>query len=61
MLTRVLVFLGLLASALPAFAETASPVFGSSTQAPVIITVNPQTGLPMATAALLKPVVASAQ
>ena len=60
-MTHILVFLGLLAGAFPALADTASPVFGSSTQAAVIIAVNPQTGLPMATAALPEPVVANAQ
>jgi hypothetical protein len=61
MLIRVVVCLGLLVNALPALADTAAPVFGSSTQAPVIIVVNPETGLPMATAELPKPVIASAQ
>jgi hypothetical protein len=61
MLIRVLVSIGFFASVLPALADTAAPVFGSSTQAPVIIVVNPETGLPMATAELPKPVIASAQ
>jgi hypothetical protein len=42
-------------------ADQPSPIFGSSTQAPVMIAVNPETGLPMASADLPKPVVASVQ
>jgi hypothetical protein len=61
MLTRVLISAGLLSLALPALADIRSPVFGSSTQAPVIIVVNPETGLPVATAELPKPVIASVQ
>ena len=61
MSTRALFIFALLTFATPALADQVSPVFGSSTQAPVIIAVNSQTGLPLASADLPKPVVASAQ
>jgi hypothetical protein len=61
MLTRVLISVSLLSLSVPAFAEPASPVFGSSTQAPVTIVVNAETGLPVASADVPKPVVASTQ
>jgi hypothetical protein len=61
MLARVVITLALLSQALPAFADGLSPVFGSSTQAPVIIAINTETGLPVAAADLPTPVVASAQ
>jgi hypothetical protein len=61
MLTRILIPAVLLSLAAPAFAETTSPVFGSSTQAPVTLVVNAETGLPVASADLPKPVVASTQ
>ncbi len=61
MVTRALISIVFMALATSAFSDDASPVFGSSTQAPVIMTINPVTGLPMASADLPKPVVASAQ
>jgi hypothetical protein len=61
MLTRALLSVAVLTLSTPAFADQVSPVFGSSTQAPVIIAINPQTGLPVASADLPKPMVASAQ
>jgi hypothetical protein len=61
MTMRALISAALLVFATPAFAEQATVIFGSSTQAPVTITVNPATGLPVAAADLPKPIVASAQ
>jgi hypothetical protein len=58
---RVLFIFALFTCATPVLADQVSPVFGSSTQAPVIIAINPQTGLPVASADLPKPMVASAQ
>ena len=61
MAIRVFVALVLMALAVPALADGTSPVFGSSTQAPIVIAIDGQTGLPAAAADLPKPVVASAQ
>ena len=61
MLNRVLLSLVLAQAALPALAGQSAPIFGSSTQNPVMIVVNPDTGLPVATAELPTPVVASAR
>ena len=61
MVIRLLFAIGLLALSLPALAEPTLPVFGSSTQGPVSIAINPDTGQPVATADTSIPVVASAQ
>ena len=47
--------------AIPCLAGENSPVFGSSTQFPVIIVVNPATGFPVASVDLPKPLVALRQ
>ena len=47
MITRILVSIALLAAYTPAYAADTSPYFGSSTQEPVQIAVDPQTGLPL--------------
>ncbi len=55
---RILLCLGLLAFVQPAFAENTSPFFGSATQAPVQITINPKTGYPVAAAETANPTLA---
>ena len=47
MTTRILILIALLAATLPAYAEDVSPLFGSSTQGPVQIAIDPHTGLPV--------------
>ena len=62
MTTRILILFTLLAATLPAYAEDISPLFGSSTQGPVKIAIDPHTGLPVVAQAEPKqplPVVAS--
>ena len=61
MTIRVFVALALVALAVPALADDGSPVFGSSTQKPVVVVIDGKTGLPVASADLPKPVVASTQ
>ena len=46
MVTRALVIFALLTAAFPAFAAETSPLFGSASQKPVQIAVDPHTGLP---------------
>lgn len=45
--TRVLILIALLATATVAQAEDTSPFFGSATQAPTQIAIDPHTGLPV--------------
>ena len=60
MTTRILILFALLATALPAYAEDTSPLFGSSTQEPVQIAIDPRDGLPLvAEAEQPQPVVAA--
>lgn len=64
MTTRILILIALLATATLAHAKDASPLFGSSTQGPVQIAIDPHTGLPVVAEAEPKqlqphPVVAS--
>ena len=70
MITRILISVALLAATLPAYAEDTSPLFGSSTQEPVQIAIDPRDGLPvvaeaeqpqpaMATPVVATPVVAA--
>ena len=47
MITRILVSIALLAVSIPAYAADTSPFFGSATQEPVQIAVDPNTGLPL--------------
>jgi hypothetical protein len=47
MIARILVSIALLAACVPAFAADTSPFFGSATQKPVQIAVDPHTGLPL--------------
>ena len=47
MVTRALVLFALLTAAIPAFAVETSPLFGSASQAPVQVAVDPHTGLPV--------------
>lgn len=47
MIARVLFPVVLFAATIPAFAEETSPYFGSATQQPVQIAVDPSTGLPV--------------
>jgi hypothetical protein len=47
MVTRALVIFALLTAAFPACAAETSPLFGSATQEPVQIAVDPHTGLPV--------------
>ncbi len=47
MTTRILIAIALLATATLARAEDPSPLFGSATQEPVQIAVDPNTGLPV--------------
>jgi len=60
MTTRILIAIALLITAELAQAEATSPLFGSSTQEPVQIAVDPATGLPViAAVAQPQPVVAA--
>jgi hypothetical protein len=61
MIRHVLIVVSFVSFGLPALAETISPIFGSSTQDPVIIVINPETGQPTASADVTVPVVASVQ
>jgi len=61
MMTRALLIFSLLALNGPAIAKNPSPIFGSSTQAPVVVAINPRTGLPVIVADNSKPVVANTQ
>jgi hypothetical protein len=47
MITRILISVALLAAGIPAYAADTSPLFGSSTQGPVQIAIDPHTGLPV--------------
>jgi hypothetical protein len=47
MIARILISIALLATATLAQAEDTSPLFGSSTQEPVQIAIDPNTGLPV--------------
>ena len=47
MTTRILIAVALLATATLAQAEDLSPLFGSATQEPVQIAIDPNTGLPV--------------
>jgi hypothetical protein len=47
MTTRILIAVALLATATLAQAEELSPLFGSATQGPVQIAIDPNTGLPV--------------
>ena len=47
MITRILILIALLAATLPAYAEDTSPLFGSTTQEPVQIAIDPRDGLPV--------------
>jgi hypothetical protein len=47
MIARILFSIALLAAIVPAHAEETSPYFGSATQEPVQIAIDPNTGLPV--------------
>jgi hypothetical protein len=47
MTPRILIAVALLATAALAHAEDTSPLFGSATQEPVQIAIDPNTGLPV--------------
>ena len=47
MITRILVSIALLVASIPAYAADTSPFFGSATQKPIQIVVDPHTGLPL--------------
>ncbi|HLA02573.1 MAG TPA: hypothetical protein VJ019_07410 [Aestuariivirga sp.] len=47
MIARILFPIALLAAIVPAHAEETSPYFGSATQEPMQIAIDPATGLPM--------------
>jgi len=47
MIARILIAIALLAAATLAHAEELSPLFGSATQEPVQIAIDPNTGLPV--------------
>jgi len=51
MFARILFPIVLLAAIVPAYAEKTSPHFGSTTQEPVQIAIDPNTGLPVVTEA----------
>ena len=47
MFARILFPIVMLAAIVPAYAEETSPYFGSATQEPVQIAIDPNTGLPV--------------
>jgi outer membrane receptor protein involved in Fe transport len=52
----VFVAIAVMCASLSAAAEDASPIFGSASQEPILIIVDPATGLPLATRDVPQPI-----